>query len=412
MKGLGCVTGLQSTEGKEAARLVLDEEGEVFTGCQGHILLREVLFAEPSLSKSDHVFSLLRGVNDSRVLLVNVNFSSAAHRLSGQCRNFLDALLHLLQGRVVVAANSSLHERRVREDVEGVARLKVANRENEVLCAVNIAGLDRVQSLENLVSAGDWVVKFVRSRTVTTLAEDLDFNDSDSSKESAFADPNVAFIEVGNVMEAVDLVDSLQAAFLDHRRGTTGALFSRLEKKSHSFADRHLIATLSKNLCSCKKDRHVSIVTTHVSMICLRSVWKIRAVFGNWKSIHVGSQCHHGNWTIFRLGSLSSSLRSAQQINNKTSPRTVLDELVLDAVALQGVAQKFLSSKLFEAAFRMRVQDLPHANSFIDITACLLHDLLVLSVVLCEVSFTRTGEWTFFLGLLAGSSDGLLALLR
>ena len=141
------VSRFQSAEGKEAARLVLDEVREIFCCCQGNILLREVLFAEPGLSKSDYVICFPWMVYDGRVFVFYFNFSSAAHRLCCQSRNVCNSLLYYVQSRTVVAANSSLHERRIREDIIGMTSLNMANRENEVLGAVNIAGLDRVESL-------------------------------------------------------------------------------------------------------------------------------------------------------------------------------------------------------------------------------------------------------------------------
>ena len=63
---------------------------------------------------------------------------------------------------------------------------------------------------------------------MSTLAAHLDPDICASGKDWPFAYPNIAFIELRNIVQAIDLVDAIQAIFLNHRYGAAGTLFRRL----------------------------------------------------------------------------------------------------------------------------------------------------------------------------------------
>ena len=63
---------------------------------------------------------------------------------------------------------------------------------------------------------------------MTTLADHSDLDSGDSGEEATLTDTDVAFIKVWDVVEAVDFVNAIHAAFFDHREGTTWAFLSWL----------------------------------------------------------------------------------------------------------------------------------------------------------------------------------------
>ena len=65
---------------------------------------------------------------------------------------------------------------------------------------------------------------------MTTLTDDPDPDNRDCCEKGAFTDPNVTFVEIRDVVETVDLVDSVKALFFDHGCGASRALFSWLHE--------------------------------------------------------------------------------------------------------------------------------------------------------------------------------------
>ena len=65
---------------------------------------------------------------------------------------------------------------------------------------------------------------------MATLPNNFDLHLSDCGKEAAFTNTNVALVKVRHVVEAINLVNSLHAAFFNHWFGTTRAFFSGLKE--------------------------------------------------------------------------------------------------------------------------------------------------------------------------------------
>ena len=106
--------------------------------------------------------------------------------------------------------------------------LEVAYGEDKVLSAANVSRADRVKSCVDCVCSSDWILNLVWSRPMTALSNDLDSDNGDCGEEGTFAYSDVTLVEVGNVVETVDLVYTFHASLFDHRQGATRTLFGRL----------------------------------------------------------------------------------------------------------------------------------------------------------------------------------------
>ena len=64
---------------------------------------------------------------------------------------------------------------------------------------------------------------------MTSSAEDFDPHDHSGSEERPRADSDIALVKVGNVVEAIDLINTIEASIFDHVSRTTKPFFSWLE---------------------------------------------------------------------------------------------------------------------------------------------------------------------------------------
>ena len=113
---------------------------------------------------------------------------------------------------------------------------------------------------------------------MSTLAKNLDLHDGDGSKEGSLAHPNVTLVEVRDVVESIDFIDSLETLFLDHGKGATRSLLGWLKQKSHTLVAWHLCTIGCNNLSSCHEARHVTVVTAHMRKLSLCLVRKALVV--------------------------------------------------------------------------------------------------------------------------------------
>ena len=65
---------------------------------------------------------------------------------------------------------------------------------------------------------------------MTAAAFDNNIDAGYFGEKASLTDANITLVEVGNIVIAVDLVDAVEASFLDHRFGTARTLLSRLKE--------------------------------------------------------------------------------------------------------------------------------------------------------------------------------------
>jgi len=246
--------------------------------------------------------------------------------------------------------------------------LHMTDRKNAILSAVHVSRLDRVKRLKNLVCASDSVNELVRCTTVTSLANDGDLNLRYCCKKWTFTNSYVALIKVWDVVKAIDFVNSLQASFFNHRFSTAWSLFSRLEQKSDALALGDFIQVFLNDLSAGQKTSHVTVMATHMSMVCLRPVREIFGIFRDGETINVSSQSDHVY--TFRFTSFGSN---AFEINNKTRDSRLLDRFIFDTETFQRVDQGLRRPELFKAAFWMRVKLLSYSDDVVDVPSSFIH---------------------------------------
>lgn len=92
-----------------------------------------------------------------------------------------------------------------------------------------------MKSLEDLVCCSNRVNELVRSGSMTSLAMNFNSYHSHSSKEASRAAPNIALIEVRDIVEAIDFINTIKTPFLNHGESTTRTFFGWLPEKSNCF---------------------------------------------------------------------------------------------------------------------------------------------------------------------------------
>ena len=136
-----------SAKDEERTWFVVQEVREVFRCHNGKVFFRDP--AEVGVSNTADMVGLLCMVNSGWVQVSNVNFGRAPVGLGcglGDLINFFDDLVaHFLIER----ADSSLQESGIWHHVESLSRVKVTDRESEILTAVDRTRLNRVKTCQD-----------------------------------------------------------------------------------------------------------------------------------------------------------------------------------------------------------------------------------------------------------------------
>ena len=176
-----------------------------------------------------------------------------------------------------------------------MSRTELAYRKYNVFSAVNVPGLDGVQSSMNLRSCRyDILHRLMRRRAVATLSFQINLYLSNFGKEWSFAYSDVSLVKIWHVVEAVDFIDIFQTAFLNHHWSTSWTFFCRLEQKTHEFVLGYLGSLCVQNLGSADKCCHVAIMPTHMCVVGGCLVCQMWVVLWYRQAIHVSSQRHRG----------------------------------------------------------------------------------------------------------------------
>ena len=85
---------------------------------------------------------------------------------------------------------------------------------------------------------------------MTSLADDLDFDCGYLGHDGTLTDTDVTFLEIGDIVVSVNLVNSIKTALLYHGKGTTWTLLSWLKEKSNLLTRGYLVFVLLYNFSS------------------------------------------------------------------------------------------------------------------------------------------------------------------
>lgn len=130
---------LHGTKSEETAGFVLQEIREVLTRREWELFLGEMFLTDVFLAKSDHVLSWSCVVDDSRVLIVDLDLALTLVGFCSSLADRLDPLFHYLERWLVVASDCALHFCGIWENVESMSTFELADRENNVLAAVDVS---------------------------------------------------------------------------------------------------------------------------------------------------------------------------------------------------------------------------------------------------------------------------------
>ena len=201
--------------------------------------------------------------------------------------NLLNFWKDLLSCLYVVISYSSLHERLPWHYIVSASWLDIANCESEVLFWMNASRLNAVQSGENVSRCIYRVPCFVWGWTVAAVTLDSYFDNGHFGKYSTIDNSNLSCVKIRYVMQTINFVNTFKTAFFYHRLSTSWSLFSWLEKKSNCLIWGYLITTSCQYLSSCKHHSHMSVMSTHVSIVRYCFIIESYVEFGHGQSIYI-----------------------------------------------------------------------------------------------------------------------------
>jgi hypothetical protein len=129
----------------------LQEEREIITCSQRQIFLGEVFLSKPSFGQPDYMVCFSLVVDNSRIGIVNNHFDLAPHRLRHTLTDFNYPLLDQRKSIGAERSYRTLHEKGIRENIEGMPTLHVSDRKNKTFSVVHVARLNCLKRLENLI---------------------------------------------------------------------------------------------------------------------------------------------------------------------------------------------------------------------------------------------------------------------
>ena len=139
MKSHELLADLHRTKREKTPRFFFQKIRKVLTCREWELFLGEMFLTDVFLAKSDHVLSWSCVVDDSRVLIVDLDLALTLVGFCSSLADRLDPLFHYLERWLVVASDCALHFCGIRENVESVSTFELADRENNVLAAVDVS---------------------------------------------------------------------------------------------------------------------------------------------------------------------------------------------------------------------------------------------------------------------------------
>ena len=217
------------------------------------------------------------------------------------------------------------------------------------------------------------------------LPNDLDLDSGDCREEGTRAHSNVPFVEVGNVVEAIDLVDSNHAFLLHHGQGSAWAFLGWLQEQSDTLIAGNFRTIRCNYGSSCHQAGHVAIVTAHVCKGSLRLVGQALVVLRHRQAIKVGPECDH---IASSFGRVFGCFSSTHDIDDETGASTLLHRFSINSKAGKSVCKQLLRLNLLKAAFWVLVQFAAQSNHLVDFAPIFIH--------LCTVGFVQGREVCLF----------------
>ena len=206
------------------------------------------------------------------------------------------------------------------------------------------------------------------SRSVTALTMHLNPDICAFGKDWTLNNPDITLVKRRTIVEAVDLVDAVQAILFTHWLGATWTLLRRLTQKSHAFIFGDVLSICCDYLCSSYCTRHVTIVSTHVCKFSRGRVRQTHIVFRHGKGVKITSKGH--KFTAFVIFYRCSS---AHNIDDQSCLGDLANILHFNAEALESVREQFLSFKLLKATFGILMNQAPQFNHCIYVTSTSVH---------------------------------------
>lgn len=117
---------------------------------------------------------------------------------------------------------------------------------------------------------------------MATLPDNLEPNLGHSCEKRSFTHSDISFVEIRDIMIAINFIDLLETTFLNHLWSATWSFFRWLEKKSNKFTLGDLVSVFVKDLSRGQNGSHVTVVSTHVGVIRGSFVAQMWIIFRDW----------------------------------------------------------------------------------------------------------------------------------
>mmetsp|Transcript_58567 Transcript_58567/g.79857 ORF Transcript_58567/g.79857 Transcript_58567/m.79857 type:complete len:324 (+) Transcript_58567:668-1639(+) len=313
----------------------------------------------------------------------NRHLSTCTKRRAAAQRNLMYSALDNFETLVIEGADRSSHFNLVRDHIERLSRVNVRHREDHPITRRHAPRNDCVEGTNESSTASDGVDSRVGRRRVPATPDDRDAKLCGLSHDWSRAHPDFSDRYGWPIVETVDLLYTVEAAFLYHRQGPPlllrprlkkTPLLGRLKEDAHALMRRDSVRASIDQSCSRHHGRHVAIVAAHVGNALVdAAVWKLKVLFGHSESVYIGSNGHTGYWgsatcglcAIFRCSSrirvVAIDLRAlTNNVSNQASASTGLDvSLVQTTESHQRLSKPRLGPSLFETRLWVLMQFMP-----------------------------------------------------
>lgn len=208
--------------------------------------------------------------------------------------------------------------------------------------------LSRHEGLERLDqsrSGNDRIAAALGLRTVPTFAADDRLELVDLRHRRPGDDPNLALGKAGPVVQAIDLVDPVEGALVDHHPGTTTvhAFFGRLEDQPHAAGD--LSAMSGQQRGGAQQDRRMAVVSALVRDPVVDGAVGQIGVFAHGERVEIGSQGDARGQSRAALAGRRGCVRIRREVCDQPGARAIAGRV---AEPLEPAANQSLSSVLLE----------------------------------------------------------------
>jgi hypothetical protein len=285
----GAVVAVAVAEENVAARLVLQEVGEVFRA-HGRLGIGVDLLGAHQRHHHLGGESGFGGVVDQRRIIAGE--PEIDRGAEGRRRVFRDrrhALLDHVEHADVEGAHRAGDFRLVGDDVGGAAGVDLRDRQHRTVVRIGVARNDGLPGLDDLDGDHHRVDALVRLGRVRTLAQHGEIELVGRGHQRPRTQAETARRHAGPVVDAEDGVHRalFEQAVLDHAFGAAAALFGRLENQVHGAVE---IALARKVEGRAQQHRGVAVVAAGVHLSFVGRRMGEGVDFLHRQGVHVGAQ--------------------------------------------------------------------------------------------------------------------------